>query len=99
MMYLILLIHKKRYKQQSNIVRIITESRMSSTNYIHKISKMSYIIPLFKKDDRQEPNNYRGISLLDTLSKIFTAVMSKRLISWAEDLHLILEKQAGFRQG
>lgn len=49
MMYLILLLHKKRYKQQSNILIIIKapawmESRMSSTNYLHKILEMSYKI-------------------------------------------------------
>lgn len=37
--------------------------------------------------------------MLDTLSKIFTAVLNKRLITCAGDLYVISEEQAGFQQG
>ncbi|XP_062595378.1 uncharacterized protein LOC134256716 [Saccostrea cucullata] len=57
------------------------------------------IIPLFKKEDGEDPNNYRGISLLDSSSKIFTSVLNKRLNLWSETQGLIPEEQAGFRQG
>lgn len=49
------------------------------------------IIPLFKKGDRDNPKNYRGISLPDSCSKIFTTVLNKRLNLWSETMH-------GFRQ-
>jgi len=44
----------------------------------------SVIIPLFKKGDDKIPDNYRGISLLSIVSKVFTAVFNKRLYTWAE---------------
>ena len=44
----------------------------------------SVIIPLFKKGDDKFPDNYRGISLLSIVSKVFTAVLNKRLYAWAE---------------
>jgi hypothetical protein len=72
---------------------------MFKTGYFPLPWTKSIIIPLFKKGDRHDPNNYRGISLLDALSKIFTSVLNKRLTLWAEKHHLIPEKQAGFRAG
>lgn len=58
----------------------------------------SIIIPLFKKGDANNPENYRGISLLSVISKVFTYILNKRLTSWAEEEHKICEEQAGFRK-
>jgi exonuclease III len=59
----------------------------------------SIIIPLLKKGDPKNPENYRGISLLSTVSKVFTYILNKRLYSWAENEQKISEGQAGFRKG
>lgn len=56
------------------------------------------IVPIHKKGDFQNPNNYRGISLLSILSKCFTSILNQRLYSWLEDEHMIVENQAGFRK-
>ena len=37
------------------------------------------LIPLFKKGDDKFPDNYRGISLLRIVRKLFTAVFNKRV--------------------
>jgi hypothetical protein len=58
----------------------------------------SAIIPLFKKGDINNPENYRGISLLSTVSKVFTSILNRRLYTWAEEEHKIREEQAGFRK-
>ena len=42
------------------------------------------IKPIYKKGEKKNPNNYRGITLLPVLSKIFTAIMRDRLVYWAE---------------
>ena len=33
------------------------------------------IVPLFKKGDEHNPDNYRGLSLLSTDSEVFTAIL------------------------
>ncbi len=43
--------------------------------------------------------NYRGITLLSTLGKLFTRVINNRLTEWAEEYHIYVESQAGFRSG
>lgn len=59
----------------------------------------SVIVPLHKKGDINNPENYRGISLLSIISKLFTSILNKRFYNWAENENKICEEQAGFREG
>ena len=54
------------------------------------------IIPIHKKGNKHKPENYRGISLTPTISKIFTHILNKRLVLWAESSNIIVEEQSGF---
>ena len=56
------------------------------------------IIPLFKNGNASNPENYRGISLLSMISKVFTGILNTRLYRWAEKEGKICEEQAGFRK-
>lgn len=51
---------------------------------------------LFKKGDKSDPGNYRGIALLNTLAKIFTAILKERLGSWVAARKVIPDCQTGF---
>jgi hypothetical protein len=57
------------------------------------------IVPIHKKGNRNDPGNYRGITLLNITGKIFTTVLNSRLKTWAEETNAIDECQAGFRNG
>ena len=57
------------------------------------------ILPIHKKGSYNNPDNYRGISLLSILSKIFTKCLNNRLVNWAEINNKMYEEQAGFRKG
>lgn len=59
----------------------------------------SVIVPIFKSGDEKNPTNYRGISLLSIISKLFTQILNKRLNAWAEKEGKISKEQAGFRKG
>ena len=52
-----------------------------------------------KSGDDKISDSYRGISLLSIVSKVFTAVLNKRLYTWAEKEEKICKEQAGFRKG
>ena len=47
-----------------------------------------FIIPLHKKADINQVDNYRGITLLSTLGKLFRHVLNNRLRDWAVILYL-----------
>ena len=55
------------------------------------------IVSLFKKGDREDPGNYRGITLLNVVGKLFNKVFNYRLMQWLEEHNKLSESQAGFR--
>ena len=57
------------------------------------------IIPLFKKGDENDVNNFRGITLVSCVSKVFTAVLNNRINNWCEKYSKISDAQFGFRKG
>ena len=44
---------------------------------------MAILTPILKSGPRMDPSNYRGISILSCLSKLYTAILNKRLMSYA----------------
>ena len=57
------------------------------------------IFPIYKSGDKREPLNYRGITLLSVVSKVYTSILNKRLTSWCEENKVLVEEQGGFREG
>ena len=49
--------------------------------------------------DRRIPMNYRGISLLSYISKLYSALLDKRLTNYLEENELLSDEQNGFRSG
>ena len=59
--------------------------------------KTANVIPIFKKGDMTNLNNYRPISLLPVLSKVFEKVINMQITNVVEDGY-IDENQFGFRR-
>jgi len=58
--------------------------------------KESIIVPIYKKGDKTDCNNYRAISLLPTTYKILSNILLTRLIPYAQEV--IRDHQCGFRR-
>ncbi len=54
------------------------------------------IFPIPKKSNREKMSEYRGISLLSVVGKVFAVVLNRRLSEWAENV--LVEEQFGFRK-
>ena len=59
----------------------------------------SVILPLFKKGFVNDPGNYRGISLCNICSKLYSSIINSRLQDWVELNDITGEHQAGFKKG
>ena len=57
------------------------------------------IVPIHKRGDRNDPNNYRGIMLISVFAKLFSLILRNRLNTWCEDNEVQNEFQFGFRVG
>ena len=61
--------------------------------------KLANVLPLFKKGDVTELNNYRPVSLLPCVSKILERIVFKNLFNYIRDNKLISPHQSGFQPG
>ena len=58
------------------------------------------IMPLYKnKGSANDPDNYRGITLLSCIGKFFTSVLNYRITKYFDATGTIGDEQAGFRAG
>ena len=60
--------------------------------------KIAKVIPIHKEGKKGSPCNYRPISILGSLSKIFEKVIQKGLIQYLEKFSLLTKNQFGFRK-
>ena len=87
-----------------NIQEIIAEpltiiiNQMLNTGIFPDSLKISKVLPLFKKDNDKLFSNYRPISLLPSISKIFEKVIFNQMSDYFENNDLIFKNQYGFRK-
>ena len=65
--------------------------------YVPRQRREGLIVNLFKKGDREDPSNYRGITLLSVVGKVFCKILNNRLVQILDKERILHEGQAGFR--
>lgn len=70
-----------------------------STGIYPDALKVARVLPIFKGRNTRMCDNYRPISILCGLDKIFEQVMQKRLQSFLEQENFLCQTQFGFRRG
>ena len=50
------------------------------------------IFPLYKQDSRLDPGNYRPITILSVVGKLFGTIINKRLSAWAEKTGMLVDR-------
>ena len=59
--------------------------------------KIAKVVPIFKKNVQTDVKNYRPISVLPTISKIFENVLQTQLMEYFTSHNLLASQQYGFR--
>ena len=71
---------------------------MLTTGIFPDAFKVAKIIPIFKKGNSSLLVNYRPISLLPTISKVFERVIHDQMYEHFNNFNLLAEQQYGFRK-
>ena len=58
---------------------------------------MGYIKPLYKGDDATDPGNYRGITVMPCLAKLFNSILNNRFQNYLDTDKIINPCQIGFQ--
>ena len=59
--------------------------------------KEGYITPIYKKGNEYDTNNYRGITIMSNLAKLFNMVIQSRVFNFFKENNLISDLQIGFK--
>ena len=79
-------------------LRLIINQSLCSGIFPDKL-KIAKVIPLYKKGDHHLLDNYRPISLLPVISKIFEKIVFKQTYEYFSSNKLLYSSQYGFRKG
>jgi hypothetical protein len=60
--------------------------------------KVTVTVPIYKKGDRKNINNYRPISLVPVVSKVLESIIKCQIEYYFEQNHLLASAQFGFRR-
>lgn len=61
--------------------------------------KIAEVVPIHKKGSKELTTNYRPISLISNVAKIFEKLLQKRIVHFIEKYHILSTMQFGFRKG
>ena len=70
------------------------------TGLVPECWTLGMIKPIFKnKGSSKDPSNYRPITLISCVGKLFTAILNNRIQTYVDEHEIIKNCQAGFRKG
>ena len=82
----------------SSILQILI-SKSLDEGLFPTILKEARVCPIYKKGDQEKCSNYRPISLLSNISKIYERVMYNRVYEFLLKENTLYDLQFGFQKG
>ena len=82
----------------SGIFKILI-SKSLREGHFPSLLKEARVCPIFKKGDHEKCSNYRPISLLSNISKIYERMMYNRVHDFMQKENTLYDLQFGFRKG
>lgn len=76
---------------------LIINQSLTTGIFPHKL-KIAKVIPLYKKNDKTMLDNYRPISLLPSISKVFERIVYNQLYEYLTTNEILFKSQYGFRK-
>ena len=67
------------YCKMANILKVLYEVVWTEES-VPKLWRQGLIVSLYKNGDAENPGNYRGITLLNVVEKLFYKILNNRLV-------------------
>ena len=93
----ILFIKESKYAICSYLTNTINKCLLKG--HYPDILKIAKVTSIFKRGQRNDPNNYRPVSVLSPFNKIFELVIKNRLLKLWKKYNIFSPTQFGFRKG
>ena len=90
-------LHETRNTVSTQLAAIYRESL--DTGILPEDWTIANVIPIYKKGSKDEPDNYRPVSLTSVPCKVLEAIIRDRIMEHLQDEALLTEAQYGFRPG
>ena len=87
------------WKWREKVIHLVMRMFTTRADLWEESLKKGQIVPLHKKGNINDANNFRGVCLLSMASRILARVIANRLRTWSEELQVLDENQSGFRPG
>ena len=87
-------------KRLTNIISPVLAyliNRSVFTGMFPRSFKVAKVVPLYKKGEKDNPSNYRPMSILPTFSKIFEKAIYKQVYRFLSKYSVLSDDQFGFR--
>ena len=76
------------------LIRHIFAERIYPSNWT-----VNFLKPIYKKGNKNDPGNYRGLAVGSAFGKLFSIILLNRLIKYINHNNLISPNQIGFMKG
>ena len=73
-------------------------NKIFKTGYYPNSWNEELLFSIHKSDEKENPNNYRGITLSNSLGKLFSTILYNRLTTKLQNANILSPAQAGFRK-
>ena len=87
----------KEYKKILSIHLVLIINISFKTGIFPELCKIAHVIPVYKKGDHLHSSNYRPISLLSNISKVFQKAMHSRLYDFLNKYNHLYKNQFASR--
>ena len=77
---------------------LILFNKILDLEYFPSVWAIGNVVPVFKKGDKNNANNYRGITIISCLGKLFTKIMNNRITRFVDEKNILSDVQYGFRK-